>query len=153
MKHDAFPNVATREELISWYRSMRDRTERLFGIPTESAYYERPIALRNPIVFYEGHLPAFSVNTLTKAALGERGIDEALELLFARGIDPESEEAMTKSPADLWPTREAVRAYAREADRRIEHALQHATLEDDRAPLLHDGEAAFTILEHELMHQ
>ena len=39
-------------------------------------------------MFYEGHLPAFSFNTLVKKALGEPSIDAALETLFARGIDP-----------------------------------------------------------------
>ena len=40
------------------------------------AYHDRPIALRNPIVFYEGHIPAFAVNTLIKLALRRDGIDD-----------------------------------------------------------------------------
>ena len=38
----------------------------LFDLVEPEAYYSRPIALRHPIVYYEGHLPAFSVNTLVK---------------------------------------------------------------------------------------
>ena len=45
----------------------------LFTIPTAEAYYDRPIPLRNPIVFYEGHIPAFAVNTLIKLALKRDG--------------------------------------------------------------------------------
>jgi iron(II)-dependent oxidoreductase len=60
----------------------------LFDLLTEDAYYSRPIELRHPIVFYEGHLPAFSFNTLVKKALGGPSIDPRLETLFARGIDP-----------------------------------------------------------------
>ena len=60
----------------------------MFDMLDESAYFERPIALRNPVVFYEGHIPAFAVNTLVKKALGKPGIDEHLEIIFARGIDP-----------------------------------------------------------------
>ncbi|HEU4521224.1 MAG TPA: ergothioneine biosynthesis protein EgtB, partial [Thermoanaerobaculia bacterium] len=81
----------SREELIASYKEARVRTRELFKIPIEDAYYRRPIALRNPIVFYEGHLPAFSVNTLLKRTMGRKGIDERLETLFARGIDPEDE--------------------------------------------------------------
>jgi ergothioneine biosynthesis protein EgtB len=60
----------------------------LFDMLAEEAYYSRPIALRHPIVFYEGHLPGFSFNTLVKKGLGLPSIDTRLETLFARGIDP-----------------------------------------------------------------
>ena len=65
----------------------------MFDLVTPEAYYSRPITLRNPVVFYEGHLAAFSVNTLLKKALGQQGIDPALEVLFARGIDPGARSA------------------------------------------------------------
>ena len=42
------------------------RSRALFDLLADEAYYSRPIALRHPIVFYEGHLPAFSFNTLVK---------------------------------------------------------------------------------------
>ena len=118
---------------------MRARTRELFELITEDAYYDRPIRLRNPIVFYEGHLPAFAVNTLVKLTLGRPGIDEEFETLFARGIDPE-DEAAAKPPTDVWPSRAEVQAYGREAERLIEESLAN-------------GEASFTVIEHELMHQ
>lgn len=121
---------------------MRVRTRALFDLVAPDAYYDRPIALRNPIVFYEGHLPAFAVNTLIKLAHGGKGIDAHYESLFARGIDPE-DEAAAKSPADVWPSRADVQAYAREAESLLERTL--ASTEPE--------EATFTILEHELMHQ
>ena len=151
MRHAAFPDGVTRADLLSWYRDTRARSRALFEIPTEDAYYERPIALRNPIVFYEGHLPAFNVNTLIKLALREPGVDDHYETLFARGIDPEDEAGAT-SPTDLWPTRHCVQKYAAQADALIEQALESATLDDDDVPELRGGEAVFTILEHEAMH-
>src|SRR5262245_32627647 len=69
------------------------------------AYYERPIPLRYPIVFYDGHLVAFAVNTLLKSGLGRAGLDERLELLFERGIDPLDEAEV---PARAWPSRPEV---------------------------------------------
>lgn len=142
----------TRKTLIEWFREGRMRSKTIFEIPKQEAYYSRPIALRNPIVFYEGHLPAFAVNTLAKLALKKPGIDEQYEVLFARGIDPDSADAV-KNPRDVWPKREAVQAYGDAADALIEQILRDETLENDSVPQLRRGEAAIAILEHEQMHQ
>ncbi|HKO54332.1 MAG TPA: SUMF1/EgtB/PvdO family nonheme iron enzyme [Thermoanaerobaculia bacterium] len=152
MKHPAFPNGVTRDDLIAWFREGRARTAEVFSIPRPESYYERPIALRNPIVFYEGHLPAFSINTVLKLALKRHGINEDYETLFARGIDPE-DEAGVKDPSSLWPSREAVQAYGAEADAILERLLCDGRIEDDGVPQLRGAEAAFVILEHEQMHQ
>ena len=58
------PNL-DRHALIERYRSNRARSTALFDLLMgEQAYYSQPISLRHPLVFYEGHLPAFSFNTL-----------------------------------------------------------------------------------------
>jgi formylglycine-generating enzyme required for sulfatase activity len=152
MQHAAFPDGLNRDRLIGWYRDCGRTTQALFTIPTEDAYYERPVRLRNPIVFYEGHIPAFAVNTLLKLALKREGIDSGFETLFARGIDPESEEAAA-TPTDIWPRRETVQGYGREADDRILRALCDGPIDDGREPQRRNAEAAFTILEHERMHE
>jgi formylglycine-generating enzyme required for sulfatase activity len=152
MKHASFPDGVSRQTLIDWFHQGRERTKQIFAIPKADSYYERPIALRNPIVFYEGHLPAFTVNTLIKLALRREGIDEQLEILFARGIDPDSPDAV-KDPTSVWPTRENVLAYGAKADSLIEQALANDDIDDDRIPQLRGGEAALAILEHEQMHQ
>ena len=152
MRHAAFPDGLTRDRLIEWYRDGRRTTQRLFTIPKAEAYYDRPIPLRNPIVFYEGHLPAFAVNTLIKLALKREGIDAEFETLFARGIDPE-DEAAAKTPTDFWPAREDVQAYGREADDLIVRAMCDGPIDDGLVPERMNAEAALTIVEHELMHQ
>ena len=136
--------------LVAWYRRNRERSRTIFDLLTADAYYDQPIALRHPIVFYEGHLPAFSFNTLIKRALGRPGIDDRLERLFARGIDPSDASG---APQEQWPARDVVRAFADEADRRVLEALANEELDRPGHPLLDQGEAAFTILEHEAMHQ
>ena len=152
MRHASFPDGVTREDLVRWFRRGRALSAKVFAIPVADAYYDRPIALRNPIVFYEGHLPAFNINTLIKLGLKCPGIDERYEGLFARGIDPESVDAM-KPPADVWPSREELRAYAARADAMVEEALLKAPIDDGREPQRVNAEAAFAILEHEQMHQ
>lgn len=152
MQHAAFPEGLTRDRLIDWYRDTRRITRELFTIPKAAAYCDRPIRLRNPIVFYEGHIPAFAVNTLIKLALKHDGIDSEFERLFARGIDPENEEA-APTPTDFWPARDEVLAYGRDADDLIFRALCDGPIDDGAVPQRRNAEAALTIVEHEQMHQ
>src|SRR5438105_8276557 len=148
-----------RSAIVAWYRRNRARPRPLFDVLAEDAYYSQPIALRHPIVFYEGHLPAFSFNTLVKKALGRPSIDDALETLFARGIDPHEaanragQGGQAGQARGEWPSRDAVHAFADEADRLVIGALENAELERPGHPLLDRGEAVFAILEHEAMHQ
>src|SRR3954467_4387872 len=162
--------MVNRDAMVAWYRRNRERSQKLFDLLSEEAYYSQPIALRHPIVFYEGHLPGFSFNTLVKKALGRPGIDDSLETLFARGIDPHETQAVAPaavgsaqvepSPGGgdrpdpgLWPSRDVVHQFADEADRGVIDALLHAQLEQPGHPLLDGAEAVYTILEHEAMHQ
>ena len=138
----------SRADLLAWYRRNRERSSTLFDLLSDRAYYSQPIALRHPIVFYEGHLPAFSFNTLVKKALGGPSIDEHLEALFARGIDPD-EPSSDELP---WPSRDVVRSFADEADRRVMDSLLNADLDQPGHPFLDGGEAVVSILEHEAMH-
>jgi len=131
-----------RDAALSWYVRNRERSRTLFAMLPESAYYERPIDLRHPIVFYDGHLPGFSFNTLVKKAAGGASIDPRLESLFARGIDPHESQASGGSLS--WPARDAVRDFVAEADARVIDTLR--TMDVGREPV-------YTILEHEAMHQ
>ena len=142
-----------RSGLADWYRRTRRRSQQLFDVVQPDAYYSRPISLRHPIVFYEGHLPAFSVNTLVKKGLGRGGVDETLERLFARGIDPEDEASADRSRPLAWPSRAEVHRFAEACDALILDALAHADLDRPGHPLLDKAEAVFAILEHEAMHQ
>ena len=143
-----------RPDLVQWYLRNRERSRQLFDLIDPAVYYSRPISLRNPIVFYEGHLPAFSLIAMVKRGLGRTGVDERLEQLFARGIDPDSEQtAVPRSgAATTWPRRAEVLAFARAADEVMLAALADAPFVEDR-PAMRGGEAIFTALEHEAMHQ
>lgn len=147
-----------RSALIAWYRRNRERSRALFELlADEDDFYSQPIVLRHPVIFYEGHLPAFSFNTLVKTGLGQRGIDSRLEALFARGIDPDEDAQASGADIErnrrLWPSRATVQQFVREADERVLDALANADIEQRGHPLLDRAEAAFAILEHEAMHQ
>src|SRR2546429_9759449 len=96
---------------VVWYRRNRARSEAIFDLIEPSAYYSRPIALRNPIVFYEGHLPAFSVLAFLRRGLRRPAVNARLEKLFERGIDPDSVDAAVprSGAATIWPSRDEVR--------------------------------------------
>jgi gamma-glutamyl hercynylcysteine S-oxide synthase len=128
----------------------RARTRQLFDMIHPDAYATRPIALRNPIVFYEGHLPAFSAIAFLERGLGRGPVDRRLEELFARGIDPASADgAVPRSGAStVWPLRGEVLAFASAVDAAVLEALDEAALDDPRAV-----EGLHTALEHEAMHQ
>lgn len=149
----ATTEVVDRTEAIQAYQDNRVRTAALFDLIAADTYYDKPIPLRHPIVFYEGHIPAFSVNCFLKKGLGDAGIDEDLELLFARGIDPSDQAAAAQSTIDSWPSRDTVQQYARNADRAILEALETGVIEGDANPVLYRGQGVFTMLEHEVMHQ
>ena len=129
-----------------WFAKNRRRSRAWFDLLREDAYRARPIALRHPVVFYEGHVPAFNVNTLVKRGLGLPGVDAALEDLFERGIDPAEDAADTASAPTAWPERDAVLAFAAGCDAAVEAAFAHPDVLRD------GGLALFTILEHEAMH-
>src|SRR3984885_13362834 len=117
-----------RSAAVAWYRRNRARSRELFDLLVEDAYYSQPIALRHPIVFYEGHLPGFSFNTLVKKGLERPGIDPRLEMLFARGIDPHEAQAGAGQAGGAgrdgrWPSRDEVHAFADEADRQVLDAI------------------------------
>jgi formylglycine-generating enzyme required for sulfatase activity len=139
-------SAVDRQAAVDAYRRNRERSREIFDLIDPAAYYSRPIALRNPIVFYEGHLPAFSVIAFLRRGLGRPPVDRRLEDLFARGIDPDSEQsAVPRSGASTsWPSREEVRAFGDACDAAVLRALEH-----DAWP----AEGVFTALEHEAMHQ
>jgi ergothioneine biosynthesis protein EgtB len=143
-----------RSAVVDWYLNNRSRSRAIFDLIDPAAYYSRPIALRNPIVFYEGHLPAFSVLSFLRRGLGHQPIDARLETLFERGIDPDSaDSAVPRSGAETkWPPRDEVLAFGARADEAIVRALKAEDFTDDR-PAMQRGQALYTALEHEAMHQ
>lgn len=145
------PNLA--ETLRAAFQEAFQRTEMIFQLITPEAYYERPIALRHPINFYEGHLAAFIWNTLFRRVLGLSSFNPDFDRLFERGIDPASEEAARLATMNQWPDRESVRVYKHMIHQRLFDYLDTVNLEAPTHPLLKQGEILFLLLEHELMHQ
>ncbi|MGC1380743.1 MAG: SUMF1/EgtB/PvdO family nonheme iron enzyme [Candidatus Baltobacteraceae bacterium] len=142
-----------RAALVDRYRRNRERTAALFALIDDAAFYDRPLPLRHPFAFYEGHIPAFSYLTLNERGLGEPPIDAGLERIFERGIDPADQTEARRHTRSDWPDRGAVAAFAARCDGRVIDALANGRIDDANVPRLVRAQAAYTILEHELMHQ
>lgn len=142
-----------RDYLISAFQKAFARTEEIFNLITPEAYHEQPIPLRHPIIFYEGHLPAFIWNPLFRRALGEKSLHPHFDTLFERGIDPANEKAAKAASIHQWPPREEIRNYKRNIHERLFEFIDTADFEHPVHPLLRDAELLYLILEHELMHQ
>src|SRR5262249_17791989 len=136
-----------RAAAAAWYDRNRERTAEFFDSIAPEAYETKPIPLRHPFCFYEGHLPAFSVITLLERGRGDAPIDADLETLFQRGIDPESEGDVPEQRRG-WPSRIEIRSYAASADRAVREAILTRDLEESSRPALRNGLALYTILEH-----
>ena len=149
---DTLSVVLDRAALAGRYRAGRARSAELFASIAPGAYYEAPIPLRHPFVFYDGHLPGFAFLVLHQRALHGASIDPTLELLFERGIDPATLDAAGRHRRSDWPDRSAVRQFGEACDAALIDDIAHAHLDDPSNPLLVGAEALFTILEHEEMH-
>ncbi len=142
-----------RKPLLDWYAANRRRSALLFGSIDPEAFLDRPIPLRHPPIFYEGHIPAFTYNTLLRKALGAPSINADFEVLFERGIDPSNESIAGAHARSDWPSRDRIAAFADAVDRAVLATIADAAIDDgDASPLLERAQAVYTILEHEEMH-
>lgn len=109
-----------------------------------------PICLRNPFIFYFGHLPCFAWNTLRGLFSADK-LHHTFDTLFSRGIDPDidnPEKCHDHPPVpSKWPSWSELLRYRDNVRAEIRTCL-NAGSDDDR-------ELAYTVrmvAEHEAMH-
>jgi ergothioneine biosynthesis protein EgtB len=131
--------------MLERLRSAWQHSDRLLGLLTDESWLEQPIALRQPFLFYLGHLPAFAWNQLGRGLLGTRGVAPELDTIFERGIDPTDVDSY--DPQAAWPEREAVTAYRDGVRAELASALADPGFPKEGWPVV------AMVIEHELMHQ
>ena len=142
-----------REQLAHRYRANRFLSRRLFAFVKPEAYLDRPIPLRLPIAFYDGHIPAFSYNTLVRSALGGPSIDPYLERIFdAASTRPTPARRIRGRPSTRGPMPSGSAPSATRSTKRSWRPCNADLTDSERSPLLERAQAAYTILEHEEMH-
>jgi ergothioneine biosynthesis protein EgtB len=135
------------------------RSDRLFGMLSDEAWLQQPIALRQPFLFYLGHLPAFAWRHLGRGLLGRAPFCPELDLLFERGIDPTGVDSY--EPQDVWPDRGAVLDYRNRvrtelilalSDPRLSFGFEAPPEGSAERPGREAASLFAMVVEHELMH-
>jgi len=123
-------------------RAAWERSDRIFSLVDERALLARPIALRQPFLFYVGHLPAFAWNHLWRGALGRPTFDAGKDVLFERGIDPPDDVEPVAEAPGAWPELRDVLGYRDRVRQRLAEVLEDPKL----------AHVLPMVIEHELMH-
>ena len=131
------------QTLYERYRDVRRRTRQIFDLIVPEGFDRRPIPLRHPIRFYEGHLASFNFGMLLQSGFVKNDPQPELTTLFARGIDPLDTSTADKLTIEQWPDRATVADYLA----RVEDEMTRAFEADIDPIYLH------TAVEHEEMHQ
>ncbi|MEH6911805.1 MAG: 5-histidylcysteine sulfoxide synthase [Oceanicoccus sp.] len=100
-----------RKEIALYFTSTFDTYTRLFDcLRDDTGFYEKPIPLRHPLIFYLGHTATFFINKLLLAKLIPDRINPHMESIFAVGVDEMSWDDLSEENYD-WPSVSAVKDY------------------------------------------
>ena len=127
------------------------KSDEIFDLVEPDALLEQPIALRHPMIFYLGHLPAFAWNQVCRGLLRMPSLRPEFDTLFERGIDPLEVDSYD-SPAE-WPPVEEILQYRDRVRRELLDAIELVADRADRDPLAEGGRIFEVAIEHDLMHQ
>jgi formylglycine-generating enzyme required for sulfatase activity len=113
----------------------------------------KPIDLRNPCIFYLGHIPTFLDSLIVRAAEEEPTEPKHYLSIFQRGIDPDVDNpeqchSHSKTP-DSWPELEAILAYQSKVRQRVQEFYRKGSAAHQPAGV---KRALWTGFEHEAMH-
>eukprot|EP01125_Pyxidicula_operculata_P013795 TRINITY_DN4577_c0_g1_i1.p1 TRINITY_DN4577_c0_g1~~TRINITY_DN4577_c0_g1_i1.p1 ORF type:complete len:754 (+),score=149.08 TRINITY_DN4577_c0_g1_i1:181-2442(+) len=151
--------------VISMYYTQRlwacwNRSDQIFKLLNDDGYYQQPIDLRHPFIFYLGHLPAFTYNQI--AAILKMGpCNKQFDQLFERGIDPDVETGKVHSHScdrnrTEWPTVHEVEVYRDQVRKKVldtVFVIVSQSLKAENDPMYKHCCVLEAVLEHEYMHQ
>ena len=117
-----------RKEIAVYFNATFERYESLFEtLLNDRAYYQKPIPLRHPLIFYYGHTATFFINKLILSGLVEQRINPQFESMFAIGVDEMSWDDLNEMHYD-WPVVSEVKAYRKQVKKIINELINTAPL-------------------------
>jgi len=117
-----------REEIRCVFHETFSLYERLYEHLAEpTAWYEKAIPLRHPLIFYFGHTAAFFVNKLQVAGLIDHRLNPQMESIFAVGVDEMSWDDMDEHHYD-WPDIAEIRAYRTQVRELVDTQIRNLPL-------------------------
>jgi len=137
-------------DVLEGLRAAWRRTDALFSLLEDEAWLERPIALRQPLLFYLGHLPAFAWNQVNRGLLDEQSFRPDFDELFEFGIDPLDEGDVPREPE--WPPLHEIIRYRDEVRVRLMAAAPQVDALAKSHRVAKNRRIYHAVLEHELMH-
>ena len=132
-------------------RACWSRSDEIFDLVEPDALFEQPIALRQPLIFYLGHLPAFAWNQVCRGVLGMASFRPEFDTLFERGIDPMGVDQYESSSE--WPPVDEIIHYRDRVRQQLLDAIEPVAERSVHDPLAERGRIFEVAIEHELMHQ
>lgn len=132
------------------------RSDRIFDITGPKEMLSAPIVWRHPIIFYVGHLPAFSWNQICGVLLKWKSCNPRFDDLFCRGIDPDVDTGECHWHPDVpdeWPSLAETAAYRDKVRGAILEALEALPRSGSQDVMALGGRVFQMVLEHEYMHQ
>ena len=143
--------AAKREEIRRVFHATFSLDESLFDhLADERAWFDKPIALRHPLIFYFGHTATFYINKLVVAGILPDHLDARLESMFAVGVDEMSWDDLDDSHYD-WPAADDVRAYRQRVREAVDRVIRELPLS---LPIRWNSPwwAVMMAIEHEYIH-
>ncbi|HWV15672.1 MAG TPA: 5-histidylcysteine sulfoxide synthase [Cellvibrio sp.] len=122
-------SLVLRQQLRDYFLSTFDRYESLFEtLACDAGFYEKPIALRHPLIFYFGHTATFFVNKLLLSRMIDTRINPHFESVFAVGVDEMSWDDLNDAHYQ-WPSPQEVKAYRDQVRAMVINLIETAPLE------------------------
>ncbi|GBF79446.1 5-histidylcysteine sulfoxide synthase [Aphanothece sacrum] len=121
-------NNCSKETILNYFENAWKLEDILMqSIIEEKTFYVNPDDLRNPLIFYLGHCPAFYINKLFQVNLLEKSLNSNYEILFGFGVDPETPDELKAAIADIkWPEVSQVWEYRNQAYQIILEFIKNA---------------------------
>lgn len=118
-----------RASLRRYFLDTFNTYESLFEcLANDQAFYNKPISLRHPLIFYYGHTATFFVNKLLLTRLIDQRINQRFESMFAVGVDEMSWDDLNDAHYD-WPTPTQVKAYRDQVRAKVLSVIDTAPLQ------------------------
>lgn len=144
------------ERLRQKFIAAWQRTDELFSMVSPATMLAQPIVWRHPLIFYVGHLPAFSWNQICGGILNWLSFNPYFDDLYCRGIDPDIDTGECHWHPEIpeqWPNLADTIAYRDQVRRAILQSLEVIGDVTDQDVMVRDNRAFWMVLEHEAMHQ
>lgn len=120
----------SQETLLDYFQNAWELEDILMkSIQGEETFALNPDPLRNPLIFYLGHTPAFYLNKLLMVNLLEKGLNPRYEMLFGVGVDPANVDDFNTEISQIqWPKLAEVWSYRQQAYELIFNRVKNVTL-------------------------